>query len=389
MLDMIRRLLIAPATLLTLSLCLGACSSVTYQLDVAERLDGMQIAQLRADVEALCAIGPRPIENEDATAKTVAWLHTRLESMGLLVKEEPVSLRPQLGRLVAKVRRPDADPESEPLQLELPAYITTYGPRVLRGQSQRLRDEGWEVLGYSLQPETQADSDVVAPNLLVEIRGTTDPTSIIEIGAHYDTVPGSPGADDNSSGVAALLELARVLKDAEPAKTIRLCFFAAEEAGLVGSGVHVDNALERKEDIEAFLNLDSVGFASDAEDSQAAPVRIVLVTWMPSVGDFVTVIGNWSSGSLGNLFEDAADTYVPDLPLYSANRIGGFFQDGHRSDHAHYWEAGIPALFLTDTGEFRSDRYHMPYDTADTLDYDFLRKIAVATGATALELANR
>ena len=228
-----------------------------------------------------------------------------------------------------------------------------------------------------------------APNLLVEIPGRSGRPGVIEVSAHYDTVPGSPGADDDGSGVAALLEIARVFVAHPPERAVRLCFFAGEEQGLLGSAVHVANLQERGDEVIGLLNLDSVGRATNAPDSQGAPVRIVFVTWMPSTGDFIAVIGDWSSGPLGNLFEAAAEAYVPSLPYYSANRIGGLFADGRRSDHAHYWDAGIPAVFLTDTGEFRTDTYHRPGDVPEGLDYTFLRRVAQATAATVLELAAR
>ena len=103
----------------------------------------------------------------------------------------------------------------------------------------------------------------------------------------------------------------------------------------------------------------------------------------------VAVIGTFSSGWLGNVFEAACDAYVPELPYYSANRIGGWFSDARRSDHAPYWDAGIPAVFLTDTGEFRSDDYHRPSDSPETVDALFLERVARATTATVLELTLR
>ena len=141
--------------------------------------------------------------------------------------------------------------------------------------------------------------------------------------------------------------------------------------------------------VEALLNLDSIGIRSNERGSQRAPIRIPLLTWMPSTGNFITVIGTYSSGWLGNLYEACVDAYVPDLRYYSANRIGGWFKDGRRSDHAHYRDAGIPAIFLTDTGEFRSDTYHRPEDTPDKLDYQFLESVTRATAAALLELRLR
>ncbi len=373
--------------------CLG-CSSMRMPVEFVERVESIEQARIERSVQALHELGPRPIENVAATNATVAWLRAELEALGYAVSEEPVSTRTSNGRLVANVRKQGSGADGEQLEIELPNGFASYGARVLESQSRKLRAEGWEVLGYAMQSSNAEGaaptSLLVAPNLYAEILGSEQPERVIEVSAHYDTVPGCSGASDNSSGVAALLEMARVFSGATPRKTIRLCFFAAEEAGLLGSRVHIQNIVQDgKSPVDALINLDSIGFASDAPDSQQAPVRIPLVTWMPSTGNFITVIGTYSTGWLGNFFEDAADSYVPELEYYSANRIGSMFADGHRSDHAHYWEAGIPAIFLTDTGEFRSDNYHRPDDTPDSLNFPFVRQVAVAAAAAALELADR
>ncbi len=370
---------------------LAACTSLRRPPGLEERVARIEQDRLTADIEALHGIGPRPIEDVEATAATVAWLRERLEGLGYEVLEEEVSYPTTSGRLVARVRRADGGPDAEIEELPLEPGAGRYGARVLESRSRTLRAQGWDVLGYVMQGLDGAwPGPLVAPNLFVEIPGSELPDRVLEVSAHYDTVPGSSGASDNSSGVAVLLELARVLADSRPRKTVRLCFFAAEEAGLVGSRLHVERlAADETSVVEALLNVDSVGHASDAPDSQRAPVRIPLVTWMPSVGDFVTVIGTNATGWLGDLFERCADAYVPDLEYYSANRIGGWFADGRRSDHAHYWDAGIPAVFLTDTGEFRSDTYHRPDDAPDTVDPVFVHRVARAVCATLLELDAR
>ena len=380
-----------PVQRLCLTLVLGALCGcgLPHRADVAESLSEIDEGRLRAHVEALCAIGPRPMEDSVATARTVAWLRHTIEDMGLTVQEEAVPVPPAAGQLTATVRRESADPDSDDEELVFPLYFASYGSRVLSGLSQTLRDDGWDVLGYAMTGAVNATEPATVPNLLVEIPGTSDRPGLIEISAHYDTVPGCPGADDNSSGVAAVLEIARWFTFHPPERTVRLCFFAGEEQGLLGSEVHVANMLARGDEVVGLLNLDSVGMATDAPDSQLAPIRIVFVTWMPSTGDFITVIGDWNSGPLGNLFEAAIETYAPELPYYSANRIGGMFDDGYRSDHAHYWRAGIPAIFLTDTGEMRWDTYHKPGDVPAALDYGFLRQVAQATGAAAQELARQ
>ncbi|MCA8976996.1 MAG: M28 family peptidase, partial [Planctomycetes bacterium] len=111
------------------------------------------------------------------------------------------------------------------------------------------------------------------------------------------------------------------------------------------------------------------------------------VYWPPDVGDFVLVAGNWDSGWLGNLYEGCTATYVPDLPLYSLNRIAGWFSDSSRSDHWNYWQAGVPAVWLTDTGEYRNPGYHTSDDRPEVIDPVFLRRCTQAVLATMLEWA--
>ena len=224
-------------------------------------------------------------------------------------------------------------------------------------------------------------------NILAEHPGAGVFTRVLELGAHYDTVEGSPGADDNASGVAAMLEIARVMAGLRLRQQVRFCFFALEETGRDGSRSHVRQIREHNENLEGAIILEMIGYATDRPDSQATPVRVPLLFWPPASGDFVAVVGNFRSGGLGNRFEQAAAIYAPGLSYFSANRLGGFFQDAMRSDHKPYWDQGYRAIMLTDTANFRNPHYHLPGDTTETLNFDFLRKIAQAVAATLLEWA--
>ena len=225
-------------------------------------------------------------------------------------------------------------------------------------------------LGYQVHREPVGDwFDVEQVNLIVEMEGHVDPATIVEVGAHYDTVRNSPGADDNGSGVAGLLEIARVLANHRPERTVRLCFFAAEEVGLLGSRGHVDRILaDSSTQVDGLLDLEMIGYASSEEGSQDAPIRIPLLVSLPYQGDFILVAGNFDSGGLGNIFEGCVHRYVPDLKYFSANRIAGFFGDAARSDHYPYWQAGLRGIMLTDTANFRNPHYHRRSDTIDTID---------------------
>jgi hypothetical protein len=370
-----------PALLLLLA-C-GACG-LTADPAIAARIARVDGERLMTHVQALADIGPRPEYDGAATERTLAYIEETLASYGYRTWRETWELGPP-PRCVALVRPAD-DPDGEPVELEQPPTLMSAGPRAVSALGARLREQGWKVLGYTMSTAANPpDVPRQGFNVLAELRGRDDPATVLELSAHYDSVPFSPGADDNGSGVAAILETARVLADAIPARTLRFCFFGAEESGFDGSRHHLQVLEETPDErLAGLLNLDSVGFTNRAEDSQRAPLRIPLIASLPYTGDFITVLGNWSSGWLGNCFEDAADAYVPELRYFSANRIGGWFGDAHRSDHAGYWDRGLSAIFLTDTTEFRGDTYHVPGDTPDTLDPLFLRQVTQAVAATLL-----
>jgi Zn-dependent M28 family amino/carboxypeptidase len=223
-------------------------------------------------------------------------------------------------------------------------------------------------------------------NLLAERHGS-EGAPVLEVGAHYDSVPFGPGADDNGSGVAALLEVARALAAAAPRRTVRLCLFAMEEEGLVGSAAHVRALQAAGERIAGAIVLDMIGFATSAPGSQQTPLRVPLLFDPPTQGDFLVVAGNFASGWLGSRYEACAAAYVPGARWYSVNRLAGWFADAMRSDHASYWHAGLDAILLTDTAEMRNANYHQPSDTPSTIDYAFLRANTQALAATVLHWA--
>lgn len=245
-------------------------------------------------------------------------------------------------------------------------------------------------LGYETYREAAGDFGLVTQtNLFAEIPGSLEPEVICEIGAHFDTVSRSPGADDNGSGVAGVLQVAAALRGFQPERTIRFCFFAAEEVGLRGSAAHVALAMERGDQIDGLLNLEMIGYFSEEPDSQGAPIRIPIIASLPYTADFILVAGNFNSGGLGNIYERCIDRYVPELKYYSANRIAGFFADAARSDHSSYWEAGLRGIMISDTSEFRNHNYHRPSDTLDTINFEFLSRVTQAAAATMIEWAGR
>jgi Zn-dependent M28 family amino/carboxypeptidase len=225
-------------------------------------------------------------------------------------------------------------------------------------------------------------------NLVAELRGASISDRVFELGAHYDTVRGSPGADDNASGVAGVLAVAEILKRAAIRRTIRFCLFGAEESGLRGSYAHVrairENTHQRVEGIAVF---EMIGYRTQAPKSQRTPVRIPLVIWPPRTGDFIAVVSNFRSRRIAIRFEQAAARYVPELRVYAVKRLGDFFRDATRSDHLPYWRNRLSGVMITDTANFRNPNYHKPTDTAETLDYEFLVSVSRTAAAMLLEWA--
>lgn len=194
------------------------------------------------------------------------------------------------------------------------------------------------------------------------------------IGAHFDTVEGTPGADDNASGVAVLLEAARLLSRAKPRLPVVFCAFNLEELNMVGS-THLAQKLKgSRAKIEGMISLEMVGYTDPRPGSQKYPVG--LKWFYPDRGDFIGIIGNWKSAPLLRRFSRLM-RQVPGLPVetLSVPGNGGLIPEVRLSDHSPFWDAGYPALLVTDTSFFRNPHYHRPTDTLETLDLNFMARV--------------
>jgi aminopeptidase YwaD len=247
--------------------------------------------------------------------------------------------------------------------------------------------EALDEYGYHVQEE-QSDSEYQT-NVIAELPGTMSENCVFEIGAHYDTKPNTPGADDNASGLAGLLEIARAMAGIKCRRTIRFCFFGMEETTRGGSRSHVARIVSRRnERLAGVLVFEMIGYRTYESNSQRTPFRIPLVLWPPHVGNFIAVVSNFRSSSIATGFQKAARKYVPALRVYSVKRIGRLLKDGIRSDHSMYWQAGRKGVMITDTANFRNPNYHLPSDTPDTLDFNFVVQVAQVAAATVLEWAD-
>ncbi|WP_277622351.1 M28 family peptidase [Streptomyces sp. CB03238] len=232
---------------------------------------------------------------------------------------------------------------------------------------------------------------------------------IVVVGAHLDTVDGSPGADDNASGVAALLETARLLGGLPGAPDVTFMVFDMEELGLIGSRFAAQ-WIRRNRNVMGMICLESVGYFTTEPGSQQMPMGFG--TAFPRVaaevrsaglrGDFTLVVHRRSTRAAAALWRGAAQATEPVLscvalcdprPLGPLGALAGLVVPplAHldRSDHAAFWNTGTPALMLTDTANFRNPHYHQPTDTPGSLDYRRLAAIAVATAATAASWPDR
>jgi hypothetical protein len=225
-------------------------------------------------------------------------------------------------------------------------------------------------LGYEIRFQGRYKNVVATP---------AAPASDIKVlvGAHYDSVPGTPGADDNASGVAALLECARITALLESPKATAFVAFNCEEDGLLGSADFVENYLpDNSMNLKAAHILEMIGYCDRSDGSQRIPEGLPIRA--PSIGDFIGILGNRDSNHLIDSALTQAATYAPELPALGLKvqlGIEKLLPVLARSDHDPFWRAGIPAIMWTDTAEFRNPHYHRRTDTPDTLDYAFLRSV--------------
>ena len=198
--------------------------------------------------------------------------------------------------------------------------------------------------------------------------------SVIVLGAHFDSVPGTPGADDNASGMAVLLEAARLLSRAKLRSEVLFCAFNLEELDMIGSTHMAKQLKSAGAKVDAMISLEMVGYTDSRPGSQKYPFG--LKAFYPDRGDFISVIGNWNSGRLRRRFVRQMRE-VQGLPVetLSVPGNGGVVPAVRLSDHSPFWDAGYPALMVTDTSFFRNPHYHASTDTLETLDFDFMAKV--------------
>ena len=231
--------------------------------------------------------------------------------------------------------------------------------------------EQFQVSGYPVSFQEYQISGDTFSNIEALSVGTTSPEEIIVVGAHYDAVPGSPGANDNGTGVAAMLELAGLFKDRQFSRTLKFVAFANEEPPNfmtinMGSYHYAKKTAELKEKIIAMISLETIGYYSDEPGSQHYPPPFGF--FYPDQGNFIAFVGNLYSRPLVTssiqIFREHA--MFPSEGIAAPSMVPGIGW----SDHWSFWKLGYPAIMITDTAPFRYPDYHTARDTPDKVDYE-------------------
>jgi len=281
-------------------------------------------AELRQSVEQLCAIGERNVDTSDSLETTVAWLDTQLLAAG-----------------------------------------------------------------YTPEHQDYDSRGTTVTNIIAELPGVSSDAPIVVIGAHYDSVFRSPGADDNGSGVAGCLSLAQYFAKQPQRCTVRFVFFTNEESPfgltpLMGSYVYAARCKARGENIAAMLSLESLGYYTDAENSQQYPSPAFKALY-PTTGNFIAFVGDTASRPLVRrcIATFRKHGQVPSEGAALPRKLAGVGW----SDHWSFWVHGWPGVMVTCTAPFRNPNYHTPGDTPDTLNYRRMADVVVGLRAVVEELA--
>lgn len=245
-------------------------------------------------------------------------------------------------------------------------------------KAEALLAERLKAAGYEVERESFEARGRTVANLVVERRGTTRAEEIVIVGAHYDSAEETPGANDNGTGVAATLALARAFADRQPTRTLRFVLFANEEmpwfqTDAMGSLVHARRCRKNDDDVTVMLSLETIGYYDDEPDSQSfasfPPLRLLY----PDTGNFIAFIGNVESGPFVRRAVGAFRETTR-FPAYGC-AIPDVVEGVGWSDHWAFWQEGYPGVMVTDTAVFRYPYYHDPEDTPDKLDFTRIARV--------------
>lgn len=248
-----------------------------------------------------------------------------------------------------------------------------------------------EAAGYGEHEEVFVKRGARVPNIAVEVKGRPGGAAgeIMVIGAHYDSYQGTPGADDNASGVAACLALARRFTGKAQARTVRFVFFVNEEPPSfqtqdMGSWVYAKHCKARGDNIVAMVSLETIGFYTDIAGYQQYPPLVGKL--YPEKGNFIGFVGNYTSRALVKraigAFRGAAAFPSEGAAMPAAVPGVGW------SDHWAFWQEGYPGIMVTDTANYRNPHYHIDSDRPETLDYESMARVVEGLEAVVANLAD-
>jgi aminopeptidase YwaD len=257
-------------------------------------------------------------------------------------------------------------------------------PASLRGTADYLRQQFTSLGLTTVSHEFSAWGGIYENVIATTPHDTDSSVAPLILAAHYDTVIGSPGADDNASALAVLLDVARQVVNVRLQRPVRFIAFCFEEENLLGSRAYAAHLTSTQQSILGAIVLECVGYTCEEEGSQSIPPGVPVT--VPTVGNFLAVIGNQGSHALTMVVEQAMKSRIPVVPLVVPGN-GELLPDTRRSDHTSFWDAGYPAVMLTDTANFRNPNYHQPTDTIETLNLNFMRLVADGVAAAVMELA--
>ncbi|MCC5634355.1 M20/M25/M40 family metallo-hydrolase [Nostoc sp. CHAB 5844] len=262
-------------------------------------------------------------------------------------------------------------------KLNFQRYTTAERSRTRTYITTQLKKYGWK-------PQLEKFAEGV--NIFAERLGTDKTADAILVGAHYDTVAFSPGADDNASGVAVVLEVARLLGSQPTPRTLQLAFFDKEEAGLLGSKAFVSQT-KRLHNLRGVIVMDMVGYACYTAGCQKYPQGLP-VTPPSDKGDFLAVVGDTEHLPLLGAFQNSQPANLPVVLTVPIPLKGLLTPDTLRSDHAPFWYQGVGAVLVTDTANLRTPHYHQSSDQPNTIERSFFAgaaQIVVNTTTALLE----
>lgn len=251
-------------------------------------------------------------------------------------------------------------------------------------------DNQFQSFGYKVNKQSYQARGIPVVNLETEVLGRARSGDIVVIGAHYDSVIGSPGANDNGSGVAGLLEISRYMADKKPERTVRFVAFTNEEPPFfmgreMGSRMYARRCRQRNENIIGMFSLETIGFYSEEPGSQRYPFPLNF--FYPNTADFIGFVGNIKSRRFVKKVVTGFRKHS-DFPAQSAAAPGWLTGIGW-SDHYSFWREGYPALMITDTAFFRYQFYHTGADTPDKLDYARLARVTTGLSSLVKEMVGQ